>query len=131
MPAGSKTDPPLAKAKPISTSVITYLRRKTKQLKKAFATGERSEKIAERAPAAQAAARAAGAGVGCLRYAIPVLPRPGLRGERGREGGGRSAGSGGRSFVSQFKQYVFDSNSEELEDWLINIQKWSICHWSN
>ncbi|GAB0192734.1 zinc finger protein 462-like [Grus japonensis] len=33
MPAGSKTDPPLAKAKPISTSVITYLRRKTKQLK--------------------------------------------------------------------------------------------------
>ncbi|GAB0184962.1 mitochondrial enolase superfamily member 1 [Grus japonensis] len=28
MPAGSKTDPPLAKAKPISTSVITYLRRK-------------------------------------------------------------------------------------------------------
>ncbi|GAB0187449.1 zinc finger protein 462-like [Grus japonensis] len=32
MPAGSKMDPPLAKAKPISTSVITYLRRKTKQL---------------------------------------------------------------------------------------------------
>ncbi|GAB0208591.1 hypothetical protein GRJ2_003324800 [Grus japonensis] len=27
MPAGSKTDPPLAKAKPISASVITYLRR--------------------------------------------------------------------------------------------------------
>ncbi|GAB0207317.1 5'-AMP-activated protein kinase catalytic subunit alpha-1 [Grus japonensis] len=32
MPAGSKMDPPLAKAKPISASVITYLRRKTKQL---------------------------------------------------------------------------------------------------
>ncbi|GAB0209359.1 hypothetical protein GRJ2_003401600 [Grus japonensis] len=46
MPAGSKMDPPLAKAKPISASVITYLRRKTKELKrKAFATGERSEKI--------------------------------------------------------------------------------------
>ncbi|GAB0180666.1 mitochondrial enolase superfamily member 1 [Grus japonensis] len=28
MPAGSKMDPPLAKAKPISTSVITYLRRR-------------------------------------------------------------------------------------------------------
>ncbi|GAB0181534.1 zinc finger protein 462-like [Grus japonensis] len=28
MPASSKTDPPLAKAKPISASVITYLRRK-------------------------------------------------------------------------------------------------------
>ncbi|GAB0180091.1 cAMP-dependent protein kinase inhibitor alpha [Grus japonensis] len=28
MPAGSKTDPLLAKAKPISTSVITYLRRR-------------------------------------------------------------------------------------------------------
>ncbi|GAB0192358.1 zinc finger protein 462-like [Grus japonensis] len=28
MPAGSKTDPPLAKAKPISASVITYLRRR-------------------------------------------------------------------------------------------------------
>ncbi|GAB0175900.1 cAMP-dependent protein kinase inhibitor alpha [Grus japonensis] len=45
MPAGSKMDPPLAKAKPISASVITYLRRKTKELKKAFAAGERSEKI--------------------------------------------------------------------------------------
>ncbi|GAB0183164.1 zinc finger protein 462-like [Grus japonensis] len=31
MPAGSKMDPPLAKAKPISASVITYLRRKKKQ----------------------------------------------------------------------------------------------------
>ncbi|GAB0180417.1 epimerase family protein SDR39U1 [Grus japonensis] len=29
MAAGSKTDPLLAKAKPISASVITYLRRKT------------------------------------------------------------------------------------------------------
>ncbi|GAB0186563.1 hypothetical protein GRJ2_001121600 [Grus japonensis] len=29
MPAGSKTGPPLAKAEPISASVITYLRRKT------------------------------------------------------------------------------------------------------
>ncbi|GAB0207169.1 hypothetical protein GRJ2_003182500 [Grus japonensis] len=45
MPAGSKMDPPLAKAKPISASVITYLRRKTKELKKVFATRERSEKI--------------------------------------------------------------------------------------
>ncbi|GAB0179769.1 mitochondrial enolase superfamily member 1 [Grus japonensis] len=34
MPDGSKMDPPLAKAKPISASVITYLRRKTKQLGK-------------------------------------------------------------------------------------------------
>ncbi|GAB0209750.1 protein NYNRIN-like [Grus japonensis] len=36
MPAGSKMDPPLAKAKPISASVITYLRRKTKELRKSF-----------------------------------------------------------------------------------------------
>ncbi|GAB0178681.1 hypothetical protein GRJ2_000333400 [Grus japonensis] len=36
MPAGSKMDPPLAKAKPISASVITYLRRKTKELKGSF-----------------------------------------------------------------------------------------------
>ncbi|GAB0180351.1 mitochondrial enolase superfamily member 1 [Grus japonensis] len=36
MPAGSKMDPPLAKAKPISASVITYLRRKTKELKEVF-----------------------------------------------------------------------------------------------
>ncbi|GAB0179328.1 mitochondrial enolase superfamily member 1 [Grus japonensis] len=43
MPASSKTGPPLAKAKPISASVITYLRRKTKQLERAFATGERSK----------------------------------------------------------------------------------------
>ncbi|GAB0177062.1 cAMP-dependent protein kinase inhibitor alpha [Grus japonensis] len=45
MPAGSKMDPPLAKAKPISASVITYLRRKTKELKEVFAAGERSKKI--------------------------------------------------------------------------------------
>ncbi|GAB0206313.1 ubiquitin carboxyl-terminal hydrolase 17-like [Grus japonensis] len=32
MPAGSKTDLPLAKAKPISTSVITYLRREKNKL---------------------------------------------------------------------------------------------------
>ncbi|GAB0191315.1 low-density lipoprotein receptor-related protein 1B [Grus japonensis] len=43
MPAGSKTGPPLAKAKPISASVITYLRRR--KTERAFAAGERSEKI--------------------------------------------------------------------------------------
>ncbi|GAB0190285.1 outer dense fiber protein 3-like [Grus japonensis] len=45
MPAGSKTDLPLAKAKPISASVITYLRRKKNKLGRAFAAGERSEKM--------------------------------------------------------------------------------------
>ncbi|GAB0186057.1 mitochondrial enolase superfamily member 1 [Grus japonensis] len=45
MPAGSKMDPPLAKAKPISASVITYLRRKKTVRERAFAAGERSEKI--------------------------------------------------------------------------------------
>ncbi|GAB0176001.1 mitochondrial enolase superfamily member 1 [Grus japonensis] len=45
MPAGSKTDLPLAKAKPISTSVITYLRRKKNHLERAFSAGERSEKM--------------------------------------------------------------------------------------
>ncbi|GAB0186336.1 zinc finger protein 462-like [Grus japonensis] len=46
MPASSKMDLPLAKAKPISASVITYLRRKTKELeKRPFETGERSEKM--------------------------------------------------------------------------------------
>ena len=45
MPAGSKTDPPLAKAKPISTSVITYLKRKKTVREGAFAAGKRSEKM--------------------------------------------------------------------------------------
>ncbi|GAB0178073.1 mitochondrial enolase superfamily member 1 [Grus japonensis] len=45
MPAGSKTDPPLAKAEPISASVITYLRRRKTLRERAFAAGERSEKI--------------------------------------------------------------------------------------
>ncbi|GAB0176502.1 mitochondrial enolase superfamily member 1 [Grus japonensis] len=45
MPAGSKTGPPLAKAKPISASVITYLRRRKTLGEGAFAAGERSEKI--------------------------------------------------------------------------------------
>jgi len=45
MPAGSKTDPPLAKAKPISnsgsTSMIMYLRRWGKKI----AEGKRSENM--------------------------------------------------------------------------------------
>ncbi|GAB0182041.1 zinc finger protein 462-like [Grus japonensis] len=45
MPAGSKTGPPLAKAKPISASVITYLRRRKTLRERAFAAGERSEKM--------------------------------------------------------------------------------------
>ncbi|GAB0178676.1 mitochondrial enolase superfamily member 1 [Grus japonensis] len=45
MPAGSKTGPPLAKAKPISASVITYLRRRKTLRERAFAARERSEKI--------------------------------------------------------------------------------------
>ncbi|GAB0203300.1 hypothetical protein GRJ2_002795600 [Grus japonensis] len=36
MPAGSKTDSPLAKAKPISVSVITYLRREKKKPSSSF-----------------------------------------------------------------------------------------------
>ncbi|GAB0210249.1 hypothetical protein GRJ2_003490700 [Grus japonensis] len=48
MPAGSKTGPLLAKAKPISASVITYLRRRKTVRERAFAAGERSEKILER-----------------------------------------------------------------------------------
>ncbi|GAB0188313.1 hypothetical protein GRJ2_001296600 [Grus japonensis] len=51
MPAGSKTDPPLAKAKPINdignTSVMTYLRAKKKFVMIATAAGERSEKMLE------------------------------------------------------------------------------------
>ncbi|GAB0186024.1 zinc finger protein 462-like [Grus japonensis] len=43
MPAGSKTGPPLAKAKPISASVITYLRRRKTLRERAFGAGERSE----------------------------------------------------------------------------------------
>ena len=50
MPAGSKTDPPLAKAEPISnsgsTSGITYLRKGKKSYRAvATAAGERSEKM--------------------------------------------------------------------------------------
>ncbi|GAB0207383.1 mitochondrial enolase superfamily member 1 [Grus japonensis] len=45
MPASSKTGPPLAKAKPISASGITYLRRRKTLRERAFAAGERSEKI--------------------------------------------------------------------------------------
>ena len=49
MPAGSKTDPLLAKAKPISSSGsasgITYLRWGKKSCAAAIAAGERSEKM--------------------------------------------------------------------------------------
>ncbi|GAB0180127.1 zinc finger protein 462-like [Grus japonensis] len=45
MPAGSKMDPPLAKAKPISASVITYLRRRKTLRERAFAAGERRWKL--------------------------------------------------------------------------------------
>ena len=49
MSAGSKTDPLLAKAEPISdggsTSVITYLRREKSYCAAAIAAGERSENM--------------------------------------------------------------------------------------
>ena len=50
MPAGSKTDPLLAKAEPISTqsgsaSGIMYLRRERSYCAAAIAAGERSEKM--------------------------------------------------------------------------------------
>ncbi|GAB0177653.1 junction-mediating and -regulatory protein-like [Grus japonensis] len=45
MPAGSKMGPLLAKAKPISASVITYLRRRKTLRERAFAARERSEKM--------------------------------------------------------------------------------------
>ncbi|GAB0190275.1 zinc finger protein 462-like [Grus japonensis] len=49
MPAGSKTGPPLAKAKPISASVITYLRSRKTERERAFAAGERMNEGSERA----------------------------------------------------------------------------------
>ena len=49
IPAGSKMDPPPAKAEPISdsgnASVITFLRRKKKVGTRKTATGERSENM--------------------------------------------------------------------------------------
>ncbi|KYO47072.1 hypothetical protein Y1Q_0013990 [Alligator mississippiensis] len=37
----------------------------------------------------------------------------------------------GRSFVSQCKQYAFDSSNEEIEDWLFHVLRWIIYKWSN
>ncbi|GAB0202797.1 epimerase family protein SDR39U1 [Grus japonensis] len=73
MPAGSKMDPPLAKAKPISASVITYLRRETKQLESFCSWREEWEDVRNSADTKVSADGGAGGAPGAGAE-IPLQP---------------------------------------------------------
>ncbi|GAB0207243.1 EH domain-containing protein 4 [Grus japonensis] len=80
MPASSKTDPPLAKAEPISdggsASVITYLRRKEKKQHQEQLQPERGVRRCERNNSADTKVSAEGGGGGApgARAEIPLQP---------------------------------------------------------
>ncbi|GAB0208689.1 acid sphingomyelinase-like phosphodiesterase 3b [Grus japonensis] len=80
MPAGSKTDPLLAKAEPISsdgsTSVITYLRREKKKKKISVLQPERGVRRCERNNCADTKVSEEGGGGGTpgARADIPLQP---------------------------------------------------------
>ncbi|GAB0184906.1 epimerase family protein SDR39U1 [Grus japonensis] len=75
MPASSKTDPPLAKVEPISTSVITYLRR-GKKASGQLLQPERGMRRCERNSSADPKVSAEGGGGGApgTRAEIPLQP---------------------------------------------------------
>ncbi|GAB0192050.1 epimerase family protein SDR39U1 [Grus japonensis] len=73
MPAGSKTDLLLAKAKPISASVITYLRRKTKQLESFCSQREEWEDVRNSADT-KVSADGGGGGAPGAGAEIPLQP---------------------------------------------------------
>jgi len=72
VPAGSKTDPPLPKAKPVSnggsTSVITYLKKGRKKLYVVRRHLERRVRPCERKNSADIKVREEGGGRRCLRH---------------------------------------------------------------
>ncbi|GAB0203597.1 epimerase family protein SDR39U1 [Grus japonensis] len=74
MPAGSKMDPPLARAKPISASVITYLRRKTKELRKSFCNQREEREDVRNSADTKVSEEGGGGGAPDTRAKIPLQP---------------------------------------------------------
>ncbi|GAB0178684.1 epimerase family protein SDR39U1 [Grus japonensis] len=73
MPAGSKTGPPLAKAKPISASVITYLRRRKTQRESFCSRREEREDVRNSADT-KISADGGGGGAPGAGAEIPLQP---------------------------------------------------------
>ncbi|GAB0205093.1 epimerase family protein SDR39U1 [Grus japonensis] len=74
MPAGSKTDPPLAKAKPISASVITYLRREKKTLRESFCSWREEREDVRNSADTKVSAEGGGGGAPGAGAEIPLQP---------------------------------------------------------
>ncbi|GAB0209326.1 AN1-type zinc finger protein 5-like [Grus japonensis] len=78
MPDGSKTDPPLAKAKPISnggsTSVITYLRREKNNTRSNCSQREEQEYVRNISANTKISAEGGGGGAPGARAEIPLQP---------------------------------------------------------
>ncbi|GAB0180053.1 epimerase family protein SDR39U1 [Grus japonensis] len=73
MPAGSKTGPPLAKAKPISASVITYLRRR-KTLRESFCSRREEREDVRNSADTKVSADGGGGGAPGAGAEIPLQP---------------------------------------------------------
>ncbi|GAB0204743.1 epimerase family protein SDR39U1 [Grus japonensis] len=123
MPAGSKTDPSLAKAKPISASVITYLRRKTELLQL-----ERGVRRCKKLCRHQGQCRRRGRRCSRHRSRDP----PAARGEDHGEAGCPPAAYGGRMMVEQrfHLQPVEDPTPEQVETPEGGCDPMGSPHWS-
>ncbi|GAB0178615.1 epimerase family protein SDR39U1 [Grus japonensis] len=73
MPAGSKTGPPLAKAKPISASGITYLRRR-KTLRESFCSRREEREDVRNSADTKVSADGGGGGAPGTGAEIPLQP---------------------------------------------------------
>ncbi|GAB0178064.1 epimerase family protein SDR39U1 [Grus japonensis] len=74
MPAGSKMDPPLAKAEPISASVITYLRRETKALEENFCNQREEREDVRNSADTKVSEEGGGGGAPGAGAEIPLQP---------------------------------------------------------
>ncbi|GAB0178069.1 epimerase family protein SDR39U1 [Grus japonensis] len=72
MPAGSKMDPPLAKAKPISASVITYLRREKNR--ESFCSRREEWEDVRNSADTKVSADGGGGGAPDTRAEVPLQP---------------------------------------------------------
>ncbi|GAB0192859.1 epimerase family protein SDR39U1 [Grus japonensis] len=74
MPAGSKMEPPLAKAEPVSASVITELRRKKTTVRESFCSRREEREDVRNSADTKVSEDGGGGGAPGARAKIPLQP---------------------------------------------------------